>query len=318
MIMHSFFHLLLAGLLLAGCNTEPDNELPANKSDKELEGRVGELEKEVAEQDTAGEHQDQGLRLTHQTVGEVNAYLGKLYANINSTRAQDLPEWQEMYTVLTEKDVLNNPEHGLGPRHLQTNFFRLQSESNVQSGDIKQLNTKLTENSASDVQQNKALDLILERLATIDNNIKDLNKTVQDKFATIDKTLSEYNGRIEGIENRMKTVEIDLDAFRSDFVSFKQRVTNIETLLRRYDLAVMFGDIKNLKDITANHDQRLIDLLGKVQINTSEIAVNRNNLIEAEQELSSVSADVGTLKVAVDEITQRLSSCGCRKIGDSL
>lgn len=318
MIATKCSHLLISLLLLAGCNTEPDNQLPSSDGDKALEGRVGELEKEVADQNTAGEHQDQGLRLTQQTVGEVNTYLSKLYANINGTRAQDLPEWQDMYTVLTEKDALDNPDHRLGPRNLQTNFFRLQTENNVHTGDIKQLNNKLTENTTVDAQQNKALDLILERLATIDNNIKDLNKTVQDKFTSVDKTLAEYNGRIDAVENRMKTVEIDLDAFRSDFVSFKQRVTNIETLLRRYDLAVMFGDIKNLKDITTNHDERLIDLLGKVQINTSEMTVNRNNLIEAEQELSGVSADVGTLKVAVDEITQRLSSCGCRKYGDSL
>lgn len=114
MLYKKYVYLLLPGLLFAGCNTEPNNQLPASNSDKELEGRVGELEKEVADQNTEGEHQDHGLRLTQKAVGDVNTYLSKLYSNINSTRAQDLPEWQDMYSVLTDKGVMNNPDHGLG------------------------------------------------------------------------------------------------------------------------------------------------------------------------------------------------------------
>jgi len=298
-------------LALSGCSDEPDNTLPSNSSDSALESRIDELERDSAADSANARHQEKGNRLTLQTVGEANAYLKELYANINETREQDLPEWQDMYTAMTNKEAMEDPNYGLGPRKLETNFHRLQVSASENTSEIGTLSTKLEANSVVDKQQNESLQLVLSRLATIDSNIKELNKTVNDKFKQVDKKLSDFDGRIVGIENRMKTVEIDLDSFRSEFVEYKQRVTNIENILRRYDLAVMHGDIKNLKEIASNHDERLIDLFGKVQINTSEIAINRNNLTEAEQEISGLSSEVGTLKVGVGEIFDRLDSCPC-------
>jgi chromosome segregation ATPase len=217
-----------------------------------------------------------------------------------------------MYAALTNSAAMENPDYGLGPRKETTNFQRLHRRSDTTDSAVAVINTRLGEQAAVDTAHAKSLEVILERLATIDRNIQDLNNTVTEKFKSVDKLLTEYDGRITGVENRMKTVEVDLDSFRTEFVGYRQRVTNIETLLRRYDLAVMHNDINVLRDITTNHEERILDLTGKVQINTSEILVTKSNLIEAEQELSGVSAEVGGLKVGVAEIFTRLDNCNCR------
>ena len=209
-----------------------------------------------------------------------------------------------MYEAMTNENILDDENYGLGPRGVATNFQRLQASSLGNADDIASLDAELAKTQDTNKQQNKSLDTILARLDTIDDNIKKLNKSV-------DKTLKEYEGRIEGVENRMRTLEIDFGSFRQQFVEYKQRVTNIENLLRRYDLAAMHADIKDLKEIAANHDERLIDLLGRVQINSADISTIRNDLGDAEQELSSVSSDLGTTRVAVDEIFLRLDNCGC-------
>lgn len=298
-------------LSISGCSGELDNDLPKHADNKVLEHRLESLEKDVTVVSANDRHREQGSRLTKKTLGETNNYLTQLYANINSTRADDLPEWQEMYTALTDDRAIEEAGYGLGPRNIGTNFYKLKLLSDQNYTEIGQLDAGLTANDKLDVAQNKTLDIVLERLATIDRNIKNLNTAVEDKFKAVDKTLADYAGRIVGVENRMKTMEVDIDTFRQEFVSYRQRVTNLEELLRRYDLATMHNDIRNLKETTANHDQRLIDLLGRVQINSSEISVVRNDLIEAEQELSGVSSEVGNLKAGVNEIFQRLENCGC-------
>jgi hypothetical protein len=297
---------------LSACSTEPNNKLPEKNSSQDLEQRVGDLEKEATAGSAVDEDQEQGARLTQQSVSATNEYLAKLYKNINETRAQDLPEWQDMYAALTNSAAMENPDYGLGPRKETTNFQRLHRRSDTTDSAVAVINTRLGEQAAVDTAHAKSLEVILERLATIDRNIQDLNNTVTEKFKSVDKLLTEYDGRITGVENRMKTVEVDLDSFRTEFVGYRQRVTNIETLLRRYDLAVMHNDINVLRDITTNHEERILDLTGKVQINTSEILVTKSNLIEAEQELSGVSAEVGGLKVGVAEIFTRLDNCNCR------
>lgn len=296
---------------LSGCSDELDNDLPKNEDEKVLEQRLESLEKDVTVVSANDRHREQGLRLTKKTLGETNEYLTQLYTNINSTKAEDLPEWQEMYTALTDDRAVEEAGYGLGPRNIGTNFYKLKLLSDQNYSEIGLLDEGLSANDKLDEAQNKTLDTILDRLATIDRNIRNLNTAVEDKFKDVDKTLADYAGRIDGVENRMKTMEVDIDTFRQEFVSYRQRVTNIEELLRRYDLATMHNDIRNLKETTANHDQRLIDLLGRVQINSSEISVVRNDLIEAEQELSGVSSEVGNLKAGVDEIFQRLENCGC-------
>ncbi len=303
---------LIACMTLTACSTEPTNDMPANKSSQDLEKRVGDLEKEATAGSAIDQEQEQGARLTQQSVSATNEYLAKLYKNINDTRPQDLPEWQDIYTALTDKDAMENPDYGLGPRKEMTNFHRLQKKTDATNGSVNAINATLLEHAATDIGHNKSLEVVLERLATIDRNIKDLNTTVTEKFKSVDKLLAEYDGRITGVENRMKTVEVDLDSFRTEFVGYRQRVTNIETLLRRYDLAVMHNDINILRDITTNHEERILDLTGKVQINTSEIAITKANLVETDQELSKVAAEVGGLKVGVAEIFTRLDNCNCR------
>ncbi len=307
-------HIIIASSFIAcfGCSTEPNNKMPADQSSQDLEKRVGDLEKEATAGSAVDDEQEQGAHLTQQSVSATNEYLAKLYKNINDTRPQDLPEWQDMYNALTDKTAMENPNYGLGPRKDITNFQRLQKKTDTTDAAVGSINSKLIEHAALDAAHAKSLEVILERLATIDRNIKDLNTTVTEKFKSVDKLLTEYDGRITGVENRMKTVEVDLDGFRTEFVGYRQRVTNIETLLRRYDLAVMHNDINVLRNITTNHEERILDLTGKVQINTSEIAVTKANLIEAEQELSGVSAEVGGLKVGVAEIFIRLDNCNCR------
>ena len=303
---------LVACLSISACSTEPNNDMPKNKSNQDLEKRVGDLEKEATAGSAVDDEQEQGARLTQQSVSATNEYLAKLFKNINDTRPQDLPEWQDMYTALTDKNAMENPDYGLGPRKEMTNFHRLQTKTDSTNGAVSAINATLLEHAATDIGHNKSIEVVLERLATIDRNIKDLNTAVTEKFKSVDKLLAEYDGRITGVENRMKTVEVDLDSFRTEFVGYRQRVTNIETLLRRYDLAVMHNDINILRDITTNHEERILDLTGKVQINTSEIAITKANLVETDQELSKVAAEVGGLKVGVAEIFTRLDNCNCR------
>jgi hypothetical protein len=304
--------LRLAILSLAsGCSTEPDVELPQSGVPAEMQRRVDDLEKEAAAAVVNDRHQMDGSRLTMQTIGDTNNYLSKLYANINSTRVEDLPEWEDMYRAITDQQAMQDPEYGLGPRRLETNFHRLDVQTDDNATSIDAVSTDLAKNDLLDQQQTDSLQLILQRLNTIDSNIGDLNKAVDQKFKTVDRKLAEYDGRMVGVENRMDTVEVSLESFRFDFEKYKQRVTNMENLLRKYDLAIMHASIQDLKEVTTNHDQRLTDLQGRVLNNSSDITVLRNNLYDAEQEISSNSASSGTLKVAVNEIFTRLNNCQC-------
>jgi DNA repair ATPase RecN len=306
---------LLLGIAIisvaTGCSTEPDVTMPQTGAPADMQRRVDHLEKEAAASAVNDRHQIDGSRLTMQTIGNTNTYLSELYANINSTRAQDLPEWEDMYRAITDHQAMQDPEYGLGPRRLETNFHRLDIQTDENATSINTVSTDLEKNELLDQQQTDSLQLILQRLNTIDSNIGDLNKAVDQKFKTVDRKLAEYDGRMVGVENRMDTAEVSLESFRFDFEKYKQRVTNIENLLRKYDLAIMHASIQDLKEVTTNHDQRLTDLQGRVLNNSSEITVLRNNLYDAEQEISSNSASSGTLKVAVNEIFTRLNNCQC-------
>ena len=284
------------------CSNDAKNELPSSANDDAINARIDQLEKQSLIDQENSEQTEQGMRLNERTLNDTNDYLSKLHRNINDTRPQDLPEWQYMYEALVDDRAIYDNTFGLGPRSLHTNFYKLNEQleehrSTLGQHDQRHQNTE----NANQVQDTK-LQLILERLATIDANINDLNKTLSAKIATIDKTLSDYNGRIIGVENRMKTVEIDLNSFRSEFVEYRQRVTNIEDLLRRYDLARMHQDIRNLSSQLENHDERIIALEGQVLNHSSELSVLNTSLSETEQELSAVSAQVGTNRVAIEEI----------------
>lgn len=314
MTLYLRFTVLLAIAVTASCSDDLNNELPSEREVSQLKGRVDSLERDVIVVAENEEENEQATRLTREAMLETNRYLDTLYKNINSTRPQDLPEWQEMYVALTNESSMTDPEFGLGLRKLRTNFSRLHEYAETNSDMNDEQNDRLASKDQVDAQHDNTLNRILDRLSTIDANINELNKVVDDKFQAVDKLLSDYEGRIVGVENRMRTVEIDLDAFRGEFVEYKQRVSNIENLLKRYDLAVMSNDIRDLKQITTNHEERLIEMDGRIQINTSEISLNRTNLDDTDQELSTVSTDVGQLKVSVQEILERLESCNCFRV----
>lgn len=299
--------LLLVGLnsLILACGN-PSNELPSEERNDELETRIDELSKEVTQVSSNDRYQEQGARLTHETVGETNTYLNTLYKNINSTRVEHLPEWQEMYTALTQPEAMEDPNFGLGSRNTQTNFHTLHNATQNNHASIEDVNKRVEANSAALTTQATTLQTIANRLETIDNNITDLNRVVDLKHKQVDKLLQDFEGRIVGIENRMDTMEKDLDLFRSEFGAYKQKVENIERQLSRYKLATMFNDIRNLKKVTENHETRIIDLDGRVNTNMAEIDNNRADIESVSFEVSEISSETRTLRVQTDQILNEL------------
>lgn len=308
--MKNLNYILFAGLtyISHSCGN-PDNTLPSEKRSDQLEVRMNELSKEISEVSANDRSQEEGSRLTHKTIGETNTYLTKLYENINNTRPEDLPEWQEMYTTLVNPKVISDENYTLGKGQVQTNFFRLNLSILDNYKNIVTLDEKTKQNKSKNDLQDTQLKTVDEQLKTVNRNIADLNKAVDDKFAAMNKKLDDYNGRIIAVENRMKTAEIALDEFRSEFVEYRAHVDYIRNLLRKYDLATMHNDIRNLIKITDAHNERLIDLDGRVNINRADIEDNRNNLREAEVEITGLSSDAGNLKVNVEEILRRLNEC---------
>ncbi len=314
--MRILFIFSIASLLhLYGCGADLNNRLPRDRDVDHLNGRLDDVEKDIAVVTEKEKSNAEGAMLTRESINANNTYLGLLYENINSTRPQDLPEWQEMYHTLTDENSMRDPEYRLGVQNLQTNFFRLHLSIDENRYSITANEERLHEQENIDSNHTNKLSVIMERLTTIDNNISQLNRVVDEKHRSVNEVLSNYEGRIATVENRMRTVEIDLDSFRSDFVEYKQRVANIENLLRRYELAVMYGDIRNLKKTATNHEERLIDLLGQVQNNSRDISTNRTNLNDTDTELSLATSGIGQLKVSLEELAERLDSCACFRVG---
>lgn len=308
-------HLTLALLIgslggVIGCNNDIDNAPPQPKMEnQEYEEKISDLEKKVGTLDNTTGYYSEGYKLTQETQKRTHDYLAKLYQNINSTRAEHLPEWQEMYDALTDEAAMTNGGFTLGFPKKTTNFFRLNSVTTAQSQELDS-HAKALENDRRDIDNNtKSLAIQNERLGTIDRNIADLNAILIKKFEAVDKALGDYSDRITAIENRMTSMETSFGNLKADLVpkisQIDARLKNVEKLLTDNNLANFKRRITKLEEESLEHSTQIGSLETELSQVRTDMTSMRDDLSNTQREFSDFQSVFNTWKLKVDDFMNR-------------
>lgn len=295
---------------LTACSNEMDNTPPQPvMENQEYESKISDLEKKVGSLDNTTGYYSESYRLTQETQKRSHDYLDKLYRNINNTRAEHLPEWQQMYDTLTDETALTSEQFALGYPPKVTNFYRLNLKTTQHDATLDQHTDQLKTQNQAITANTEALRIQNERLGTIDRNIADLNALMVQKFAAVDKALGDYSDRITAIENRMESMETAFANLKSDLVpkisQLDARLKNVEKLLADNNLANFKRRIMKLEEENLEQFTQISNLETSLSQARTDITSMRDDLSNTQREFSDFQSGYNTWKLTVDDYMNR-------------
>jgi chromosome segregation ATPase len=284
--------IYLTGLLMMGagsisCGGAANNQLPPqDPTNPEYEKKFEALEKEVGALNQTTEFHSDDFKLTHDTMTQCKEYLSVLYENINATREDHLPEWQQMFAALTSREAMTDPEFKIGNPPFATNFYlqNLAITSNTERLDAAA--SRLERLQQDSQTQTSNLRDLTERVSTIDGTIGHINATLQAKFQAIDKVLEDYNGRVRAIEERMVAVDTRVGVIESRVGAFDSRLRALEQQLTTYNIPGMDRRLRTAEATLTNHTGSIIELQAGLSTTQGELGSVREDLRGTQEELT--------------------------------
>jgi predicted nucleic acid-binding Zn-ribbon protein len=279
---------VLSGLLLIyGCGDQIENQfIPPDPTNPEYERKFSTLEKQVGNLNQTSQHHSDDFKLTHNTVLQCQEYLSILHENINQTREEHLPEWQQMFDALTNRDAMHNPEFVIGNPPFITNFYHQSSAIKGQAARLDAADAKLERVTEESRVQASTLGDHSARLSTLDGSIAHINATLQAKFEAIDKILDDYNGRIRAVEDRMVAVDTRVGVMESRVGAYDSRIRAVEQILTQYNIAGMDRRLRTSEATLTNHSGFITELQSSLGLAQGEMKSTRDDLRQTQQELT--------------------------------
>lgn len=288
--------ILTCGLIAFGCGEEADNNFAQMSLENEqYEHKLSELEKQVGTLSQTSDYHSDDFKLTHNTVLQCQDYLEKLYLNINSTHENHLPDWQQMFDVLTNSEALSDPEFKIGFPAMTNNFYRHSVSIWENSNKIEDASLKLDKVETETSSNSVALRDVNAHLSTIDSTVETLNATLSTKFQAIDKVLEAYNGRIRASEDRMAALETSFRDVERRVNNFESRIYALEKILTQYNIPGMSRRLGEAEAMISSHGDKITAAETDIGLLKSSVGTLQDDLNATNQELGRATDELRQL-----------------------
>lgn len=282
--------LVALGSSLAGCDAGVEHAFPREEmTNAEYEAEQRQLAARQAAVETRLTDNAGALQLGNDLIQRCHAYMDTIHTNMNTLRPQHLPEWQAMYDALVDPAFTTDPNLRLAGE--QTNAFR-QAQAH---GALR----TAYETTADEVAQNiHELDLHDERLASLDRNMAELNRTVDGAMARVNERLKVYDGRITAVENRVDSLDLAFRELKSEIgprlTAIESQLEAINLLLQQYNLADMDRRIGLAEAWLQEHEKR--------------IGTNETEILRLDQAINGVDSELQQTKVNLSRTNSDLKN----------
>lgn len=286
---------MLALIFVFSCNDHLDNRTPAPMTvNPSYEAHLNAQEQKLTSLSESAQTQEAGFEQGADTEKISQNYLGALYTNINASRPEGMPIWEEMFLSLTSDDALLDPEFTLGRPGLVSNFYKQQRILSDHAGVITDHDNVILEHEGQLAAQ-KAL------LQSHDQIIGQMEKVMLDANADIAAQIKVVEDTIKNFDIRIRAMEIEGEKKRKDVGNFERRITilessveGIEKELIDYKLSEMSANIRQLQRNFTEAGTRIVNLETDVikvdldiQSNADAIKLTNNELIRVKDELNT-------------------------------